>query len=241
MIPLFTLVALGYAPVPLAEGHLLRGPAPKKGTVLIFTEKHRDDSVGDRKGAWADREHRIELLEVEGRRATRQRVEIRKYDFQDVNGNVFKDNKFSGTLDCRFEGGAWAHSSDIKPWVTDDVFFPARAVKVGDRWTVPVEELKAHMKERFRIEVKSGSAKGRFLKIETVDGEPCAVVEVEWTIDSMLGGSRFRQTVKQTFRRGLRTGLSRKVNIKTEYRSGEGEGTVGRYTVERTLTVEKKP
>jgi hypothetical protein len=241
MLALFTLAALGYAPAPLAEGYLLRGPAPKKGTVLIFTEKHRDEPDGGRKGGWADREHRIELLEVEGRRATRQRVEIRKYDWEDTNGNVFKDNKFAGTQDCRFEGGAWKHSSDIKPWVADDVFFPARAVKVGARWTVPEEELKAHMKERFRIEVKSCSAKGLFRRIETVDGEPCAVVEVEWTIDCMLGGSRFRQTVKQTFRRGLRTGLSRKVNIETEHRSGEGEGTVGRYTVERMLKVEKKP
>jgi hypothetical protein len=267
---------LAYAPV-ATDGHDLRGPKLAAGTVLLIKETGRltdgvlelDLGGGTTKRTKMEyttaKERRVELQAVEGRQVTKQRVEWARFDqtIRVDGGEVEKTNQLAGrAVVSERKKGAWSSSVEAPkaddpanllagfyPWSADDLFFPARGVKVGDSWDVPEKELKDHYKEVLKTDLSSARAKVTFKALETVGGEPCAVVEIalkiKGTTDTDGVAMGVEATSKLTTRRSLRTGLNVRVKMESEVTTTLGGSLTGKMTAressEHTLTVAKKP
>ena len=186
----------------------LRGPAPKKGEVLVsksvFKIKNADVKLNAagmkievKQSLTATEEDEVKVLAVEGRQATKvqTKVTIEKTEsITSLGGNDMEDKK-DGDLQGeviiseRSKDGKWKHSLvDTKPTEkqkkeldkrvgpeNEDDLYPEGKVKVGHTWTVDASALQRVFGGS--ITDLKGKLKMKFVKIEDVNGEACAVIE----------------------------------------------------------------
>lgn len=176
-------------------------------------------------------EEEIKVLAVEGRQATKVQTKVTKEVVESVTslgGNDMdetKDGDLQGEviISERDKDGKWKHSLvDTRPNEkqkkelnkrvgpeNDDDLFPAGKVKVGHEWTVEASALQKIFGGS--ITDLKGKIKMKFVKIEEVNGEACAVLEAAGTIKGVAkedeGTLNVEMDLKGTTWRSIKTGL----------------------------------
>ena len=181
-------------------------------------------------------EEEIEVLEVQGREIVKVRSTIGKESVNtvsSVNGNDMKEDKTSVLQGERIiaekgKDGKWKNSlEDGKPTEeqqkelakregldSDDEVFPEGKVKIGHAWKVDASKMKSLTGST--ISDASGEMKLKFVKLESVDGEECAVIETTGTIKGKMkedGAPDLEMAITSTGWRSLKTGLEVKSTI----------------------------
>ncbi len=181
-------------------------------------------------------EEEIEVLEVKGREIVKVRSTIGKESVNtvsSVNGNDMKEDKTSVLQGERIiaekgKDGKWKNSfEDGKPTEeqqkelakregldSDDEVFPEGKVKIGHAWKVDASKMKSLTGST--ISDASGEMKLKFVKLESVDGEECAVIETTGTIKGKMkedGAPDLEMAITSTGWRSLKTGLEVKSTI----------------------------
>ena len=145
----------------------------------------------------ATEEDKIKVLAVEGRQATKVQTKITKEKVETITslGGQDMDDTKAGDLEGeviiseRSKDGKWKHSLvDNKPNdkqkkqldkrvgpENEDELYPEGKVKVGHTWTVEASALQRVFGGS--ITDLKGKLKMKFVKLEEVDGEMCAVIE----------------------------------------------------------------
>ena len=145
----------------------------------------------------ATEEDEIKVLAVEGRQATKVQTKITKEKVETITslGGQDMDDTKAGDLEGeviiseRSKDGKWKHSLvDNKPNdkqkkqldkrvgpENEDELYPEGKVKVGHTWTVEASALQRVFGGS--ITDLKGKLKMKFVKMEEVDGEMCAVIE----------------------------------------------------------------
>ena len=178
-----------------------------------------------------------EVLEVKGREVQKLKTKILKDSVNtatEINGAEMKEDK-AGDLEGetvvaeKGKDGKWKNSLlDGKPSdeqkkelakregpESDDELFPEVKVKVGHTWTVDASKMKSLTGPSFTD--VSGKMKQKFAKLETVDGEECAVIETTGTLKGKMkddnGTPDVEMTLVATGWRNLKTGIEVKAKI----------------------------
>lgn len=210
-------------------------------------------------------EEEEKVLVVDGRQVTKSQTKILKDETKtvsDFNGDKMDDttkNDLDGEvfLSERTADGKWKHTLvDSKPTddqkkeldkrlgpECDDDLFPAGKVKVGHKWTVEAASMKRFFGNGY-TDIKGKLAK-TFLRVEDVDGEPCAVVESRGPITAKSKDEDAKMDVKLdvtlTSWRSLKTGVDVKGKVDGRIRlSGKQkiDGVEADVTLEGTLSGE---
>jgi hypothetical protein len=151
-------------------------------------------------------EEEIKLLAVDGRNVTKAQTKVIKKVTDvttDLNGEANTETQrddLEGTVIIaeRLGEGKWKHTLvDDKPTAkqkkkldrrvgpeNDDDLYPAGKVKVGHEWTVDAAAMKKFLGNDFSD--ISGKMKQKFVKVEAVDGDDCAVIESTGSIKGKL-------------------------------------------------------
>jgi hypothetical protein len=179
----------------------------------------------------ATEEEEVKVIAVEGRQATKVQTRItkEKVDSTTSLGGQTMDESKDGDLQGevivseRSKDGKWKHALvDNKPSdkqkkeldkrvgpENDDELYPEDKVKVGHTWTVDAAALQRIFGGS--ITDLKGKIKMKFVKIEDVDGEPCAVVEAFGVIKGIAkedeGTLDVEMDMKGTTWRSLKTGI----------------------------------
>jgi hypothetical protein len=196
----------------------LRGPAPKKGQKFVdrtvTTMKKADITVKiggieleGKMDSVHTSEEEVEFLAVDGRNVTKQRTRIIKdEDKRKINlGGDEEDETQKGELVgeivfSELTKDGWKHSlEDTKPSekqlkelksfsepISDDELYPEQKIKVGHEWEITPEAMKKVLGTKV-IKI-AGKGKSKFLRIEKVGNEDCAVIETNL---------EFKATVKE--------------------------------------------
>lgn len=236
-------VAVGLGRAADGDTYDLRGPAPAKGQVFVSkgTLKIKDaDTVMKVMGQTialkidldATSEEEAKVLAVDGRNVTKCQTKIVK-ERADVTANV-NGQEMSHTEPTALEketviserdGKGWKHSLvDTKPTEkqkkeldsrngieNDDDLYPKEKVKVGHTWKVDAKALTKMLGNSFS-DVK-GSLDQKFVKVEDVDGETCAVVESSGKLTAKMKDDGeptidVEMDLKVTTYKSLKTGVS---------------------------------
>ena len=180
----------------------------------------------------ATEEEEVKVLAVDGRQATKVQTKMLKEKVDSSTslggGDPMKDTK-EGELQGeviiseRSKEGKWKHSLvDNKPNdkqkkeldkrvgpENDDELYPEGKVKVGHAWTVDASALQRIFGGS--IQELKGKIKMKFLAIEEVDGEMCAVIESVGVIKGVAkedeGDLAVEMDMKGKTWRSLKTGL----------------------------------
>jgi hypothetical protein len=181
------------------------------------------------------------VLAVDGRNVTRSQARVIKDRVATVTDFAGQKEKHEETgelegqviVSTRIGDGTWKHSLvDEKPSEkqkkeldkrlgpeNDDELFPEGKVKVGHTWEVDAAGMKKFFGNTF-TDVK-GKLKQRFVKVEDVGGEACAVVETTGPVTAVMkeedGDLKVAMTLKATGWRSVKTGVEVK---------GKFEGTI---------------
>ena len=228
------------------ETYDLRGPGPAKGQVIVSssTLKMKDSdlelSVKDQKIKLKQTmvvitEEEEEILEVKGREVMKTKATIVKELTKTSMGDGEADEK-AGELEGetilteRTKDGKWVHKLvDAKPTEeqekelkkrngpeNEDELFPAEKVAVGHAWKVDAAKMKSLTGNTF-TDVK-GKMDQKFVKVEKVNGEECAVIETKGTMTGKLkdddGTPDVELKITSTSWRSLKTGLEVKGTFK---------------------------
>jgi hypothetical protein len=185
----------------------LRGPAPQKGQVFLSTMKLKikdADTTLKVAGQMIKMkmtmdmigEEEQKVLEVDGRNVTKCQSKIVKERADistDFGGGMTmtQPTELEGeiVISKRVGENKWEHTLvDNKPTEkqkkeldnrngieNDDDLYPAEKVKVGHKWKVEAKALTKLFGNSF-TDIK-GELQQKFLKVETIEGEECAVVE----------------------------------------------------------------
>ena len=199
-----------------------------------------------------------EVLEVKGREVVKLKTTIvkdRVDTVSDVGGNENKEDK-SGDLEgetviaAKGKDGKWKNTLEDGAPTTeqkkelakregpenDDELFPEEKVSVGHTWTVDASKMKSLTGPSFTD--VSGKMKQKFVKLEKVDGEECAVIETAGTFKGKMkddsGTPDVEMTVKAIGWRNLKTGIEVKGTIEGTIRV-EGKLKMGDDEVEMKL------
>ncbi len=206
---------LAAAPAP-DDVHDLRGPAPKKGQKFfdqsIFTMKDADIAIGlggvNLEGKMdmvhtTDKE--VEFLGVDGRKVTKLRTKVLKDETKrktkiggDAQDETEKRELAGEIVFSELTKDGWKHTlEDTKPSekqlkelksfdepLPDDDLYPEQKIKVGHAWDVSAEALKKVLGSK--VEKIAGKGKSKFLRIEKVGNEDCAVVETDLEIKATI-------------------------------------------------------
>lgn len=181
-------------------------------------------------------EEEDEVLEVKGREILKYKTTITKESVDttsSINGNDMKEDKTSvlqgeRILAVKGKDGKWKNLlEDGKPTDeqkkeldkregpgSDDEVYPEAKVKVGHAWKV--DAAKINSLTGGTIAEASGEMKLKFLKVEKVDGEECAVIEISGTIKGKMkedGAPDLEMTIVSTGWRSLKTGIEVKSKI----------------------------
>src|SRR5438876_7845208 len=176
-------------------------------------------------------EDEVKVLAVEGRQTTKAQTKVTKEEVEtstSLGGQEMNDKK-AGDLDGevfiseRTGEGKWKHSLvDNKPTdkqkkeldkrvgpENEDDLYPAGKVKVGHTWTVDAAALQRVFGGS--ITDLKGKLKMKFVKIEEVNGETCAVIEAVGVIKGVAkedeGDLDVELDMKGTTWRSVKTGL----------------------------------
>ncbi len=221
----------------------LRGPGPQKGQVLqskmnmkikdaATTVKVMGQSIDLKMTMDMVGEEEQKILAVDGRNVTKVQTKVTKERADitaDLGGGMTmtQPTELEGEviISERIGEGKWKHALvDNKPTEkqkkeldnrngieNDDDMFPAEKVKVGHTWTVDAKAMTRLFGNSF-TDIK-GDLKQKFLKLEMIDGEECAVVESTGTIKGKMkdeDGSPaldVQMDLKATAWRSLKTGV----------------------------------
>jgi hypothetical protein len=152
-------------------------------------------------------------LEVTDRQVVKSRTKILKdliktqgqFAGQDINEEKKGDLEGEIVSTERTKDGKWKHSLiDGKPndeqkkaldqrdgpENTDDIY-PAEAVKIGHAWEVDAAKIKSLTGNSFTD--VSGKMKLKFLRVEKLGGEECAVIETQGTMKGKMKGDDVEQ------------------------------------------------
>ncbi|WP_439622569.1 hypothetical protein [Gemmata sp.] len=194
----------------------LRGPAPTKGQVFVskMTLKIKDaDTTLKLMGMNlklkmtmnVTGEEEQKVLAVDGRNVTKSQSKIVKEraeittDFGGMNQAMTQPTELEGEIVISERvGDKWKHSLvDTKPTdkqkkeldnrngiENEDELYPAEKVKVGHTWKVEAKALTKLFGNSF-TDIK-GELAQKFAKVETVEGEECAVVESEGSVKGKM-------------------------------------------------------
>ena len=180
----------------------------------------------------ATEEEEVKVLAVEGRQPTKVQTRVIK-DVAESSTSLEGADAMDDTKDGHLQGevivserskdGKWKHSLvDNKPNddqkkdldkrigpENDDELYPEGKVKVGHTWTVDASALQ-RMFGGSITELK-GKLKMKFVKIEDVNGEACAVIEAAGVIKGIAkedeGTLDVEMDLKSTTWRSIKTGL----------------------------------
>lgn len=176
-------------------------------------------------------EQEVKILAVDGRQITKLMTSVSRDNTESVmtiGGDTTKEDKngeLHGAiiLSDRTGPGKWKHHLvDEKPTEkqrkeldrragleNDDVQYPEGKVKVGHAWTVDAADLRTMFGGM--ISDLKGKLEMKFLKVEAVDGEPCAVIQMTGKVKGILKTDEGNLTVevdmKGTLSRSVKTGL----------------------------------
>jgi hypothetical protein len=218
-----------------------------------------------RQSLTATEEEELTFLAVDGRQVTKARTKVVKEKVETVTalGGADMEDTKDGDLDGevivseRTGPGKWKHSLvDTKPNdkqqkdldkrvgpENDDELYPEGKVKVGHEWTVDAAALQKVLGGS--IQDLKGKLKARFVKVEEVDGEECAVVEMAGTIKGVAkedeGDLAVEMDLTGTTWRSVKTGVDVKDRAKgTIKMSGtlEMDGQKMDITLEGPFTIE---
>lgn len=230
------------------EAFDLRGPAPEvkqiyvtKGTLKIkdadTTMKLGGQSIDLKINLVVTSEEEAKVLAVNGRNVTKCQTKIIK-ERADVTaslGGQDMNHTEPAALENEIviserDGKKWKHSLvDTKPTdkqkkeldsrngiENDDDLYPKEKVKVGHTWKVDAAALTKLLGNSFS-DVK-GSLDQKFVKIEDVDGEKCAVVESSGKLTAKMKDDGeptidVEMELKVTTHKSLKTGL----NVKEKF------------------------
>jgi|GEM_PF-871036 len=228
----------------------LRGPAPRKGlafqtsTTLKIkdadtTLKVMGQSLNMKMSMTMISDEEQKILEVKGRDIIKSQAHIRKERAiikSDFGGGmeITQPTELEGqTVISELVGkGKWKHSLvDTQPTEkqkreldnrtgieNDDDLFPAEKVPVGHQWEVSADALRKLFGNAI-VDV-SGKVKQKFVKVEMVEGEECAVIESKGMIRGKMKNEDGEPTIDvemelhATSWRSLRTA----VEVKGEFR-----------------------
>ena len=186
----------------------------------------------------ATEEEEVKVLAVEGRQATKVQTKITKEKVetstslggQDMNDTKAGDLEGEVIISERSKEGKWKHSLvDNKPNdkqkkeldkrvgpENEDELYPEGKVKVGHTWTVEASALQRVFGGS--ITDLKGKLKMKFVKMEEVDGEMCAVIEAVGVIKGVAKEDDSTLDVELdmvgTTWRSVRTGLDLKDKAK---------------------------
>ena len=186
----------------------------------------------------ATEEDEIKVLAVEGRQATKVQTKITKEKVETITslGGQDMDDTKAGDLEGeviiseRSKDGKWKHSLvDNKPNdkqkkqldkrvgpENEDELYPEGKVKVGHTWTVEASALQRVFGGS--ITDLKGKLKMKFVKMEEVDGEMCAVIEAVGVIKGVAkedeGTLDVELDMVGTTWRSVKTGLDLKDKAK---------------------------
>ena len=175
------------------------------------------------------------VLAVAGRQVTKSQAKIIKdvvdtvAEFGGQKQKDSKKNELQGEviISERTGEGKWKHALvDNKPTdeqkkeldkrlgpESDDDLYPAGKVKVGHAWTVDAAAMKKFFGNSFS-DIK-GKMEQKFVRVEDVDGEACAVIEASGPIKAKMKDEDAKLDVelelKSTSWRSLKTGIDVKV------------------------------
>jgi len=213
----------------------------------------------------ANTEERTEAIAVDGRQITKAQVKVIKDSADTVI--TIADNEMKDTKAGELEGetvisergaqGKWKHVLvDTKPSAkqkkeldkrvgpeSDDDIYPAGKFKVGHEWTVDATALQRVFGGS--ISDLKGKLKLKFVKIETIDGQECAVIESSGKITGVAkedeGELDVELELKGTTWRSLKTGIDIKDKASGKLKmSGklEMDGVKVEMVVEGPITIE---
>lgn len=217
----------------------LRGPGPVKGQIITSasTLKMKDNdlelSVMNNKIKLKQTmvivtEEEEEILEVKGRDVMKTKARILKELTKTSMGGDETDEK-AGELEGetilteRSKDGTWTHKlvdaianeeqlKELKKRngpENEDELYPAEKVAVGHVWKVDAAKMKSLTGSTF-TDVK-GKMDQKFVKVEKVNGEECAVIETKGTMTGKLkdddGTPDVELKLTATSWRSLKTGL----------------------------------
>lgn len=234
----------------------------KDGAVTI---KAGGVSLEGKQTMTANTEERTEALAVDGRQITKAQVKVVK-DTADtvitIGEMEMKDSK-AGELEGetviseRNAQGKWKHALvDTKPSEkqkkeldkrvgpeSDDEIYPAGKHKVGHEWTVDATALQRVFGGS--ISDLKGKLKLKFVKVETIDGQECAVIESSGKVSGVVkedeGDLEMELEIKGTTWRSLKTGIDIKDKASGKLKmSGklEMDGVAVEMTVEGPVTID---
>lgn len=227
----------------------LRGPAPQKGmtfrTTTILKIKDADttlkvmgQSLKMKMSMKMESDEEQKILEVNGREVTKSQAHIHKERAvitSDFGGGmeITQPTELEGqTIISELVGkGKWKHRLlDVQPTEkqkkeldnrigveNDDELFPEGKVAVGHQWEVPADALRKMFGNSI-IDVK-GKIRQKFVRVEKLDGEECAVIESEGKIKGKMKNEDGEPTIdvimelKATAWRSLKTGVELKGNF----------------------------
>ncbi len=224
------------------ETYDLRGPAPQKGHVYnadgFFTIKDGNtviklggQMVKSRITEKTTSITEVKVLAVDGRQVSRCRTRIVKdvTDTKDDDGESESETSpLQGeTIISEWTGPRkWKHSlvdtrpsdeqkkklDDMTGPDNDDALYPAGKVAVGHAWTTDAAGLVNFFDASFSD--IQGEIKMKFVKIEDVDGDACAVIEGSGTVTAKAtvddGKLDTKVVLKRTVWRSLKTGVDLK-------------------------------
>ncbi|MCE9529577.1 MAG: hypothetical protein K8T89_00320 [Planctomycetes bacterium] len=194
------------------EEYDLRGPAPIKGQIYTLTAKSTGKdltrtftvmgkSAEERFSEITTKKKEIEVLSVQGFEISKmrtkilqdQRDEIVRKGKRDVKKSVERDLNGQIIYSERMKTG-WKNSledvsptdkqkkllKEYTPFKEEDILYPAGKVKVGHEWKIDPELFARVLANQFESMKATGT--GKFLRVEKVDGEDQAVLEMEFQI-----------------------------------------------------------
>jgi hypothetical protein len=262
---LFAAHAAARPAPPVPKRYDLRGPALKKGLVLVVstTSEMKDadadtvsgEGVVNRSKASGKlaRELKYELLAVEGRVATRQRLTFNKATLTStmngvegkvplgVDGKAFLcEQRAGGKWKVKLDKGSGDHMTDslekvLTPWAPGDDWVPAERVAVGATWWRGSKALQDSFSEWGRLKDAKGRLRGKLRAVQKYRGEPCAVIDVELTIKGRtqvpgLLPMDVDVTSKVTIYRSLETGINLKAALESRFVQTTDEGALKQAT-----------
>jgi len=221
----------------------LRGPAPKVDQVFVskMTLKIKDADTTLKVGGQTLNlkmtmnmvgEEEQKVLAVDGRNVTKCRSKITKERAEittDFGGGMTmtQPTELEGeiVISERIGENKWKHSLvDNKPTEkqkkeldnrngieNEDELYPAEKVKVGHEWKVEAKALTKLFGNSF-TDIK-GELKQKFVKLETVDGEECAVIDSAGVVKGKMKDDDGKPTLdvemdlKATAWRSVKTGV----------------------------------
>jgi hypothetical protein len=213
----------------------------KKSTFQLknaeLTIKIGDKTLEAKQSITSNDEEEIKVMAVNGRQITKALVTIHKDHSDIVTNTGGEDSKESknGELDGvviiseRTGPNKWKHHLvDEKPTEkqqkelerragleNDDVQYPEGKVKVGHAWSIDAAVLNGLIGGS--IKDLKGTVKMKFVKLEKVDGEMCAVIEVSGIVKGVLkqddGDMSIELDMKGTTWRSIKTALDVKESM----------------------------